>query len=186
MALRQGISGKATHPCRSHTGRRMPWCCRQQMGRWVRQKAQTRASASAGCMAAAEMQVAGAARNARVLPVDFALWNIIEASCIGSSGTRCRASSCKQPAATEPENRHQPGDPQRLPNCRTFMRVLQSTPCQPAGQRHQPVDASHTPAGAGAAWKNQRVECVPSGFTAQYGSSCMECHPAWSATAGTM
>lgn len=28
----------------------------------------------------------------------------------------------------------------------TFIRVLQSTPCQPAGQRHQPVEASHTPA----------------------------------------
>lgn len=36
---------------------------------------------------------------------------------------------------------------QQARSSRTFMRVLQSTPCQPAGQRHQPVDASHTPAG---------------------------------------
>ena len=36
----------------------------------------------------------------------------------------------------------------------TFMRVLQSSPFHPAGQRHQPADASHTPAteeAAGAA-----------------------------------
>ena len=35
------------------------------------------------------------------------------------------------------------------PSGLTRMRVLQSSPLQPAGQRHQPVFASHTPAGGG-------------------------------------
>lgn len=44
-----------------------------------------------------------------------------------------------RPSAAVREALQQPAQP-------TFIRVLQSTPCQPAGQRHQPVEASHTPA----------------------------------------